>query len=77
MFGVVAANALARLAGDAGDMATQCRINSSFVVVRGRRSNCDVGRAPDDEVLAGLLLCVELSRRLYELFRPEGGRAAV
>ena len=69
MFGMMAANALARLAGDAGDMATRRRINNSFVVARGRRSNCDVGRAPDDEILAGLLLGEELSRRLYELFR--------
>ena len=66
---MMAANALARLAGDAGDMATRRRINSSVVVARGRRSNCDVGRAPDDEILAGLLLGEELSRRLYELFR--------
>ena len=66
---MMAANALARLAGDAGDRATQRRINNSFVVARGRRSNCDVGRDPDDEILAGLLLGEELSRRLYELFR--------
>ena len=29
------------------------------------------------DVLAGLLQCEQLSRRLYELFWPEGGRAAV
>ena len=69
VFGMIAANALARLAGDAGDMETRRRINSSFVVARGRRSNCDEGRTPEDEILAGLLLCEELSRRLYELFR--------
>ena len=69
VFGMIAANALARLAGDAGDLETRRRIGNSFVVARGRRSDCDEGRAPDDEILAGLLLCEELSRRLYELFR--------
>ena len=68
------ATALARLAGDAGDTATQHWINNSFVVARNLHSNFYEGRAPEDEVLAGLILCEELSERLYELFEP-GGRS--
>ena len=66
--------ALARLAGDAGDMATQHWINNSFVVARNLHSNFYEGRAPEDDVLDGLILCEELSERLYELFGP-GGRS--
>ena len=68
------ATALARLAGDAGDTATQHWINNSFVVARNLHSNFYEGRAPEDEVLAGLILCEELSERLYQLFGP-GGRS--
>ena len=66
------ATALARLVGDSGDMETRRWINNSFVVARNLHSNFYDGRAPEDEVLAGLILCEELSRRLYELFWPEG-----
>ena len=66
------ATALARLAGDAGDMATQHWINNSFVVARNLHSNFYEGRALEDEVLDGLILCEELSERLYELFGPGG-----
>ena len=68
------ATALARLVGDAGDMETRRWINNSFVVARNLHSNFYDGRAPEDEVLAGLILCEELSERLYQLFGP-GGRS--
>ena len=66
--------ALARLVGDAGDMATRHWINNSFAVARGLHSNFYENRAPEDDVLAGLILCEELSERLYQLFGP-GGRS--
>ena len=68
------ATALARLVGDAGDMETRRWLNNSFVVARNLHSNFYDGRAPEDEVLAGLMLCEELSERLYQLFGP-GGRS--
>ena len=68
------ATALARLVGDSGDMETRRWINNSFVVARNLHSNFYDGRAPEDEVRAGLILCEELSERLYELFGP-GGRS--
>ena len=68
------ATALARLVGDSGDMETRRWINNSFVVARNLHSNFYEGRAPEDEVLAGLILCEELSERLYQLFGP-GGRS--
>ena len=68
---------LARLVGDAGDLETQRWINNSFRVARSLHFNFYEDRDQEDEVIAGLMLCEELSRRLYELFWPEGGRAAV
>ena len=68
---------LARLVGDAGDLETQRWINNSFRVARSLHFNFYEDRDQEDEVIAGLMLCEELSQRLYELFWPEGGRAAV
>ena len=65
---------LARLVGDAGDMETRHWINNSFAVARGLHSNFYENRAPEDDVLAGLILCEELSEWLYQLFGP-GGRS--
>ena len=62
--------ALARLVGDAGDMAIRHWINNSFRVARSMHSNFYENRDPEDDVLAGLILCEELSERLYELFGP-------
>ena len=67
-------HALARLAGDAGDMATRHWISNSFRVARSMHSNFYENRDPEDDVLAGLILCEELSERLYQLFGP-GGRS--
>ena len=63
---------LARLVGDAGDLETQRWINNSFRVARSLHFNFYEDRDQEDEVIAGLMLCEELSRRLYELFWPEG-----
>ena len=66
-------NALARLVGDSGDVTTQHWINNSFVIGRSLHFNFYEDRSPEDEVIAGLILCEELSARLYQLFWPEGG----
>ena len=65
---------LARLVGDAGagDAPTQDWIISSFHVARGLHSNFYEDRYQADDVIAGLRLCEALSRRLYEMFWPEG-----
>ena len=70
----IVTTALARLVGDAGDMATRHWINNSFAAARGLHSNFYENRAPEDDVLARLILCDEFSQRLYELFGPEGRR---
>ena len=67
---------LARLVGDAGDLETRRWITNSFRVARSLHSNFYENRDPEYDVLAGLMLCEELSERFYELFWPEG-RAAV
>ena len=64
--------ALARLVGDSGDMATRRLINNSFSVARNLHFNFYEDRAPEDEVLDGLMQCEELSARLYQLFWPGG-----
>ena len=63
---------LAQLVGDAGDMETRNWIINSFHVARGLHSNFYEGRYSEHEVIAGLMLCEELSERLYELFWPAG-----
>ena len=63
---------LARLVGDSGDMETRHWITNSFRVARSLRSNFHEDRDPEYDVLAGLMLCEELSRRLYQLFWPAG-----
>ena len=63
---------LARLVGDAGDLETRRWITNSFRVARSLRSNFHEDRDPEYDVLAGLILCEELSRRLYQLFWPAG-----
>ena len=59
---------LARVAGNAGDTATQHWINSSFTVARSLHSNYYEDEAPKDEVHADLWLCEELAERLLALF---------
>ena len=63
---------LAQLVGDADDMETQRWIANSFVVARNLHSNFYENRSPEYEVIAGLILCEELSERLYQLFGPDG-----
>ena len=58
--------------GDAGDLTTQDWIDNSFRVARSLHSNFYEDRDLEHEVIAGLRLCEELSRRLYELFWPAG-----
>ena len=65
---------LTQLVGDAGDIETRRWINNSFAVARNLHSNFYEGRASENEVLDGLILCEELSERLYQLFGP-GGRS--
>ena len=63
---------LGQLVGDAGDLETRNWIINSFHVARGLHSNFYEDRYSETEVIAGLMLCEELSQRLYELFWPEG-----
>ena len=69
--------ALSRLVGDAGDAPTRHWINNSFAVARSLNFNYYEDRSPEDEVRAGLILCEELSARLYQLFWPGGLPAPV
>ena len=66
---------LARLVGDAGDVPTRDWIINSFRVARSLHSNFYEDKDQEVDVIAGLRLCEELSRRLYELFWPEGTAA--
>ena len=61
---------LAQLSGNAGDAGTLHWIGNSFLVARGLHSNFYEDRANENEVIGGLMLCEELSQRLYELFWP-------
>ena len=68
---------LARLVGDAGDTQTRDWIRGSFMAARGLHINFYEDEAPADDVSTGLVLCEELSQRLYELFWPGGLPAPV
>ena len=63
---------LARLAGDAE---LQRWIRNSFSVARLLHANFYEDGAAVDDVIAGLMLCEELSECLYALFWPEGAAA--
>ena len=63
---------LSQLVGTSGDAATQQWIDNSFTVSRSLHSNFYEDEANASEITAGLVLCEELSARLYELFWPEG-----
>ena len=65
---------LARMAGDAGDTPTRDWINNSFMVARGLHTNFYENEMTEAIVRSSLRLCEELSRRLYELFWPDGQR---
>ena len=68
---------LALLAESAGDTETRCWLRAMFMVASRLHINFYENETPENLVREGLLLCEELSERLYELFWPEGGRAAV
>ena len=72
---VMVIDRLARLAGDAGDTPTRDWINNSFMVARGLHTNFYENEMTEAIVRSNLRLCEELSRRLYELFWPEGAAA--
>ena len=66
------AGELARLVGNAGDMETRVWLNTVFVTARAMHINCYENELPEETVRDGIVSCVGLSRRLYELFWPEG-----
>ena len=66
------ANELFRLVGNAGDTETRDWISGIFLTARSLHSNFYENEAPENEVRGGLVLCEQLSRRLYELFYPAG-----
>ena len=66
---------LANLARESGEVDTANWIRNSFGVARTLHSNFYEDEADAGDVTAGLLLCGELSERLYELFWPERPRA--
>ena len=68
---------LALLAESAGDTETRRWLRAMFMVASRLHINFYENETPANLVREGLLLCEELSERLYELFWPEGGRAAV
>ena len=63
---------LARLVGNAGDMETRRWLNGIFMIASRLHSNFYENEMPENQVLDGLILCEELSQKLYELFGPEG-----
>ena len=66
---------LARLVGNAGDMETRRWINGIFMTASRLHSNFYENEMQEDLVLDGLMLCEELSQKLYELFWPAGLRS--
>ena len=63
---------LGLLADAAGDTQTREWINNSFTVARGLHTNFYENEMPETIVRSNLRLCEALSRRLYEMFWPEG-----
>ena len=63
---------LARLVGNTGDMETRRWINGIFMTASRLHINFYENEMPEDMVLDGLMLCEELSEKLYELFYPAG-----
>ncbi len=62
---------LSRMVEDSGDTDSSAWINNSFTVARVLHSNFYEDEASAAEVTANLLVCEQLSERLYELFWPE------
>ena len=59
---------LSRLVGESGDEQTQAWINNAFRSARSLHTNFYEDEESETEVAAGLVLCEELSERIYELF---------
>ena len=70
------AGELARLIGNGGDMETRVWLNTVFVTARAMHINFYENELPEDTVRDGIVSCVGLSRRFYELFWPEGAAPA-
>ena len=68
------ADELAWLVGNAGDMETRVWLNTVFVTARAMHINFYENELPEDTVRDGIVSCVGLSRRFYELFWPGGCR---
>ena len=66
---------LGLLADAAGDTQTREWINNSFMVARGLHTNFYENEMTEAIVRSSLRQCEALSRRLYELFWPEGAAA--
>ncbi len=64
---------LSNLASESGEIDTANWLRNSFGVARTLHSNFYEDEADAGDVTAGLLLCEELSDRLYELFWPDRG----
>lgn len=62
---------LSQLVGASGDEESQAWINNAFRNARSLHTNFYEDEESNEEVRAGLVLCEELSDRLYELFWPE------
>ena len=63
---------LARLVGNAGDTETRRWINGNFMTASRLHINFYENEMQEDLVLDGLMLCEQLSEKLYELFYPAG-----
>ena len=67
---------LSRLAGNAGDMETRDCISAVFLTACGMHINFYENETQENQVSGGLVLCDDLSQRLYQLFWPEGSPPA-
>ena len=63
---------LSRLVGNAGDTETRDWINALFLTASRLHINFYENEMPEITVRGGLRFCEQLSRRLYELFWPDG-----
>ena len=62
---------LRRLAADAGDVDTARQIGAAFLIAGKLHINFYEDELPHDIVLDGLMMCEEMSARLYALFWPD------
>ena len=62
---------LSQLVGEAGDESSQAWINNAFRNARSLHTNFYEDEESWEEVRGGLVLCEELSDRIYELFWPD------